>query len=67
MKNLEIKSSWITHVVPTSDDKFSYKRQKRRPCEDGGGDWSDTVTNQEEAGRGKESFSLKASEGAWPY
>lgn len=46
--------------------------QGRRPCEDGGGDWSDAVTNQQtpeapEAGRGKEGSPLEASEGAWPF
>ena len=68
MKDLEIKSPSISQMCPTSDDRLSYKKQKRRrPCEDGDRDWNDTVTTQEGGGRGKECFSLRALEGTWPY
>lgn len=60
---------------PTSDDRYPYKRKakgdltqtqkrrhRRRPCEDGGRDWSDFPTNEgepPEAGRAKEGISLR--------
>lgn len=60
MKDLEIKSPSVSQMCPTSDDRFSYKKQKRRrPCEDGDRYWTDTVITQEEGGRGKEIFLLE--------
>lgn len=68
IKDLEVRSSWITHVGPKSNDKCPYKRQKtegaekkRRPCEHKSRVWSFTATAKKpleppEAGRGEEGF-----------
>ena len=65
-KGVMIKSCWrkVTNKFMTS---ILIRSRRGRPCEDGDRDWNDTVTTQEEGGRRKESFSLRALEGTWPY
>ena len=72
-----MSSSWIIQVGPKSNDTHPYKRQadgdlrheRRRPCEDKGRVWSDTVKEAKEhrgpleAGRGQEGLSSRTFRG----
>lgn len=74
----EIKSrdevlSWIVGLaLNPMTSLLTRATQKKRPCEDGDRDWSNTVISQgilepPEAGRGKKQFFLSAFSGQGPY
>ena len=69
-----MKSSKIPQVGPKSNDNCLYKtrredmKERRRPCEDGGKDWSDAAISQgmpeaARSQRGREGFSTRAFRG----
>lgn len=77
-KDVKIRLSWIIQVIPKSNDKCPYMRQKRRDtkrgrsCEDRGRDCSEVSMVSEhleppEAGRSKKFSPLETSEGVRPY